>query len=197
MGAEQTVRLDSGTSITTVPSGTQAVSGTISTYNITNPNAIGSNNFSISAVPGVVAANNFISLFNPVGSGVNLMFNGAFISCSSTANNGAGVPLRGLRITAASGGTLQTNSTAIAKFKSSDATSVAEIRIGNPTVTLGAPIFNSPPAVGTNQTTPVHAMVPPPAAGPYTLVPGEGIVLRTESGLTSQVWNMSIVWSEF
>src|SRR6478752_4988367 len=102
MSAEQTVRLDGSSTITTVPSGVQTVSGTVTalpsgtqavsgtvttvpsgTQNVaitgqpiaTTPGAIAGQNFyfyNLQDAPGVVAANNFLSIFNPAGSGKNI-----------------------------------------------------------------------------------------------------------------------------
>ena len=99
------------------------------------------------AVPGVVAANNFISLFNPVASGVTISLGAAYVSSFAIAADLTPAPLNGFRITAASAGTLQTNSTAVSKFQSAMPTSLAEIRTGNPTCTIGAQIFNASPVV--------------------------------------------------
>jgi hypothetical protein len=108
--------------------------------------------------------------------------------------------MNGFRITAASAGTLQTNSTAVSKFQSSFPTSIAEVRTGNPTCTIGAQIFNASPVVTTGASagasTVQNVAAAPAVYPPFTLAEGEGIVLRTLSGLVTTLWNLSIVWAE-
>ena len=198
--AENVVKIESGT-ITALPSGTQDINllsapAVVSTTGVRSPSIKGVYDFSLSNATGVVAANNFISLFNPVGSGKVLSFGTVFVSCALAAGSTNTEPLRGFRITAASGGTLQATS-AIAKFITSDPNPVAEVRTGNPTVTAGAAIFNSPPVVsGAAGFGNVHIIPVPGGLAPFTLVEGEGIVLATTAGDVDQRWNISIVWSE-
>lgn len=150
---------------------------------------------SVSLQVGVVAANNFFSLFNPVGSGKFLSLGGFFFSSYGIGSTTASEPMRGFRITDASGGAAFTD---IAKFDSRYRDPVAEVRTTNPTVTLGPPIFNSPPPLGTGGigTQFVHAVDIPPGAGSFTLLPGEGVVARTASGDVDQFWNITCVWGE-
>lgn len=172
------------------------VNGALSFYTISNPAIRGSYDFSIANVTGVVAANNYVSLFNPVGSGRVISFGGGFVSSTSAGATSETAPMRGLRITAASAGTLVPASD-IAKFSSASPNATAEVRTGNPTVTLGAAIFNSPPTIsGSVGSTVVHQIAVPPGAGPFTFAPGEGVVLRTEAGDADQRWNLSLVWVE-
>lgn len=207
---EMRVRVDNPTtspvpisgSITTTPSGTQDV-------NITNPltdpvhvtpvkdNAItGVYVFSADEIPGVVAANNYLSLANPTGSGKLLYVGGAFVSCVTAGGSTVTSPMRGFRATAVSAGTLQAVS-ATAKFISANPNPVAEVRLGNPTATLGASIFNSPPPLSAgNGTTPVHQVLIPPNSGPFVLAEGEAIVFRQAIGDTDLRWNLSISWAE-
>lgn len=150
---------------------------------------------SISLQPGVAAANNFLSLFNPVGSGKFLSLGGLFFSSYGIGSTTASEPMRGYRVTTATGGVVFSNT---AKFDSRYQSPVAEVRTTNPSVTLGAPIFNSPPPLGTGGigTQFVHAVEIPPGAGSFTLLPGEGVVARTESGDVDQFWNITVVWGE-
>ncbi len=196
-----------GVDVPLIVSGTVSSSGTqdvniisstpvVSTTSVRSPSIDGVFVFSTGNLPGVVAANNYLSLFNPVGSGKVLSFGSAFISCVAATGSTVTDPMQGFRITAASAGTLQAANT-IAKFVTSDAAPVAEIRVGNPTVTTGAQLFNSPPAISaTTGSTNVHVIPVPGGLAPFTLVEGEGIVLRTAVGDTDQRWNLSIVWSE-
>lgn len=152
--------------------------------------------FSADEIPGVAAATNYLSLFNPIGSGKTLYVGGAFVSCVTAGGSTVTAPMRGFRITTATGGTLQAVGT-IAKFISANPDPVAEVRLGNPTVTLGASVFNSPPPLSAgNGTTPVHQVLIPPNSGPFALASGEGLVLRQATGDTDLRWNLSISWAE-
>lgn len=161
-------------------------------------NLTGAYNFSMDDMPGVAAANNFVSLFNPVASGRNLYYLGAYISTyvaggASTTRES----MQGHAITTASAGTLQASS-AIFKLDSTFPNAVAEVRTGNPTVTMGPNLFNSPPPINTTTTQYVHAVGLGFGSfgGPVVLRPGEGIVFTTDAGNTSQTWNVSIGWAE-
>lgn len=154
--------------------------------------------YSINDLPGVVAANNFVSLFNPVGSGKKLYYLGAFVSTYVTS--GASTTrqsMQGHAISAASAGTLQASS-AIFKFDSTYPNATAEVRTGNPTVTQVQNVFNSPPPINTTTTQYVHSVGIglQEFGGPVVLRPGEGIVFTTDAGNTSQTWNVSIAWAE-
>lgn len=186
----------SGT-VTALPSGTQAVSGLVSTYAGVNPAITGAYVYSISNIAGAAAGNNFISLFNPLLSGKTLLFAGAFISCAAAGSATATEPIRGYRSTTSTLGTLVVNATDVAKFQTTQPLSLAEIRTGNPTVTLGPALFNVPSATdGIVDPTTTHVVAVPPGFGPFTLAAGEGIVLRTEAGDVDQRWNLSVVWGE-
>jgi len=188
--------------LTTTPSGTQNV-------NITNPltdpvhvTPVKDNNidgvyvYSADEVPGVAAANNYLSLYNPTGSGKLLYVGGIFVSCVTAGGSTVTAPMRGYRATAVSAGTLQAAST-IAKFISANPTPIAEIRTGNPTATLGASLFNSPPALSAGSgSTAVHQVLIPPNSGPFVLAEGEGLVLRETTGDVDLRWNLSISWAE-
>jgi hypothetical protein len=152
--------------------------------------------FSADEIPGVAAANNYLSVFNPVGSGKNLYLGGVFISAVTAGGTTVTAPMRGFRTTTATGGVLQATS-ATAKFITAYPDSVAEVRTGNPTVTLGASLFNSPPPLSSGvNSTPVHQVPIPPNSAPFALAPGEGIVLREATGDTDLRWNLSIAWAE-
>lgn len=190
-----------GSVIGSAASATQPVSITgqpLTTYGVANPAIINSFVYSQAEQPGVVAANNFMSVFNPVGSGKILMFGGAFISSYIVGDTAATIEsLRGFRITAASGGTLVPNAT-VCSFDTTKPDTTMEVRTGNPTVTLGDAIFNSPPFIGAaKQSIPFVHQVPVPAGlGGFLFRPGEGIVLRTAAGDVDTRWNLSLAWSE-
>lgn len=171
----------------------------IQVTNVSSPTLRGTYDYTIADVAGVVATNNFMSIFNPVASGRTIIIVGVFVSSTASGGTSITAPMRGFRVTTATGGTLATNSTDICKLQTSAPTAAVEIRIGNPTVTLGPPFFNSPPTISASVgSTAVHVItVPPsPAATTFTLAPGEGIVLQTLSGDVDQRWNLGVVWSE-
>lgn len=205
--AEQRVFIDNSTTnpvniagtVTSTPSGTQNVAITgqpIRINTVKDPTITGVYVFSADEIPGVVAANNYLSIFNPVGSGKTVIFAGAFISSSTAGSSVTTSPMRGFRATLISGGVLQA-ANASAKFISSNPAQTAEIRTGNPAATLDGALFNSPPPISATQGgTPVHAVPVPGGTGPFTLAEGEGIVMRQAVGDVDIRWNLSIVWAE-
>lgn len=187
-------------SITTSPSGTQNVAVTgqpITTLAVKDPAITGAYVFSADEVVGVVAANNYLSIFNPVGSGKTIMFAGAFLSAVTAGGSAVTAPMRAYRATAISGGTLQADS-ASAKFVTSYPDPVAEIRTGNPAATLDGAIFNSPPALSAGSgSTAIHPVIAIASGiGTFLLAPGEGVVMRQTTGDVDLRWNLSITWAE-
>lgn len=178
---------------------TQYAQATVASYPITNPLFTGGYVFSEDEVAGVVTANNFLSLSNPVGSGKTILLAGVFVSSSTIGGVSPPIsPLRGYRSSVATGGTLQAVS-AIAKVRTNMPDPVGQIRIGSGvTATLGAAWFNSPATLASASESPgfVHQIPSAIPAGAFTLLPGEGTTLRTELGSTQQLWNISIAWSE-
>jgi hypothetical protein len=151
--------------------------------------------FSMDAVANVALANNYVSLFNPVGSGRILSVPAIFISSTLFTSSSISASLRGYRITTATGGTLQADS-AIAKLQNTYADPVAEVRTLNPSCTLGPALFNSPSPIQ-DKAAPVHDVDLPPQAPPLTLVPGEGAVIRSSAGIgASAFWNITMAWTE-
>ena len=151
--------------------------------------------YMINDVAGVVAANNFISLFNPVGSGV--VFLGLQISVSTYATTVSATPtsLVSKRITAASGGTLISAST-IPRFKTSLPDPKTVIRIGNPTVTVvGLGFAPISPIISTG-TGVSSSSASPPGNFAFVCSEGEGVVATTAAGNVNQIWNISVVWQE-
>lgn len=175
---------------------TNSINGLAGTYPAVNPSIRGGYVFSEHSTPGVVAANNFLSLSNPVGSGRIILIAGVFISQVTTGAVAVTDPLRGYLATDVAGGALEPVAQ-IGKVRSTMPDPVGEIRVG-PTATLGAAWFNSPTfqATGASTGSGVHQIPASTAAGSLTLLPGEGTVLRTESGDVNTLWNMSIAWSE-
>ena len=176
---------------------TNSTGNSVPTHAVTNPALLGGYVYSDDEVPGVVAANNYVALTNPVGSGKIILVAGVFISSTTNGAVTNPPPLRGYLASGVSGGTLISASN-IAKIRSTMPSPVGEIRIANPTATLAAGWFNSPAIHSTGAASApfVHQVPATIAAGSLTLLPGESTVLRTASGDTAQEWNISIAWSE-
>ncbi len=177
---------------------TAAINGQIGAFPVTNPAFKGGYVYSRAQTPGVVTPNNFLALYNPLGNTRSLVVAGVFLSSAIVGDITATVdPMRGWLASAISGGTLELAAT-IGKVRSTMPTPTGQIFINNPTATLGASWFNSPAVLGVaKQASPfVHQIPAAVAGGSITLLPGEGTVIRTESGDTDQRWNVSIAWSE-
>lgn len=152
----------------------------------------------VGEAPGVVAANNFMSIFNPISSGkIFIVYQFVcfpYAGAASTATGNMNVH----RVTAASGGTLRAASD-INKFVTTEPNSVAEVRTGNPTVTIlgTTPILAIPPAI-TSAGSGVSATVNiiPPSGAVFHVLPGEGIVARTTAGDVDQLWSLGFTWGE-
>lgn len=147
-------------------------------------------------VPGVVAANNFLSIFNPVGSGKALVFFSFAASSYSITTSQTPNSMQVHRTTAASGGTLVAE-TNINRFDPVNApASVAQIRTGNPTTTdVGHPLIGIPPIISTG-TGAVSGSTAPPAGAGFIVYPGAGITTHTAAGNTNQLWNIQYIWAE-
>lgn len=198
MSAENTVRID-GASVVNV-------SGTVTTANTsttplfvtqgTSPGQIYTT--LIRNTLGVVAANNFLSVFNPLGSGKNIII--AQFVCFPYAT-AAAAPTDNMevwRISAASAGT-QLAAANINKFDTTQTNSIADVRTGNPTTTLVGtlPVLAIPPAI-TSAAGGVSSTVSiiPPSGSLFTCRPGEGVVARTPAGSVGQTWSLGFSWAE-
>lgn len=177
---------------------TQYAQATVASYPISNPVFVGGYVFSDHQIPGVVTPYNHIALYNPVGSGRTVVLAGVFVSSYTEGAVAGADPLRGWFATNIAGGTLE-SSASIGRVRSTMPNAVAQVRTDNPTATLGASWFNSPAtrSNGSASAPFVHQIPAAVAAGAITFLPGEGTVIRTESGDTAQRWNISIAWSEF
>lgn len=156
--------------------------------------------YSLIDAPGVVAANNFISIFNPSNSGVIHFPLEVGFTCYSIAQVQVGASMAIYRTTAASGGTLVSASD-VNKFQTTLGNAQAEVRIGNPTVTLlnSTPLaFKAPVVAGTGGGNSGTVTVVTPVPGPLAiaLLPGEGLVFRTTSGTTAEFWCLGYSWAE-
>lgn len=147
----------------------------------------------IQDVPGVVAANNFLSVFNPIGSGKTIIFYASIVVPWASGAQTVTVSLNTFRTTAASAGTLQTAD----KFLTASPASIAQVRTGNPTVTTtGVSVGAYPPAVTSSAVGAGATAISVPSGASFICVPGEGLVLATASGSVTQLWNMGFIWAE-
>jgi len=152
--------------------------------------------YSVNEVPGVVAANNFLSLLNPAGNPYVFVVTTAFVIPYATAGTTSTVGMSTDRITAASGGTPVSKPT-IPKLNTAHPDSTADVRFGNPAATkTGYTFGHIPPAItGAGAGMGASAIIPSPGGG-LLLYPGQGVVFSTTSGETNQVWNLGWVWME-
>ena len=152
--------------------------------------------FSAQRQDSLVAGKNFISLFNPVGSGKSMVV-GAFFVSTVAGVAGTTYPMRGYRIsTQPTGGTLQATS-AICAFDTQRFSPAGEIRTNNPAVgTLGAAIFNSPSPIVKDTIGQIHQVDSPLGFNLFMLRAGEGVVMRQDVGAVGVLWNLSLIWRE-
>lgn len=146
--------------------------------------------------PGVALSNNYLSVFNPVGSGKIAIALG--FSASSYSLNTITTPssLRAFRTSAASGGT-QTTAANINRFATAFPNPVCEVRTGNPTTTNtngSNPMIGIPMVVG-NGAQNGQVVAPTPGAS-FVFLPGEGIVFNTPTGDTDVRWDLQYIWAE-
>lgn len=162
-----------------------------------NPQVDGTYILSIADVPGTATPQTFITLFNPIGSGKTVVVGGMFISTVAAAGTSATQPTRIHRISAAPTGGSVVTAADIFKFNTANPDPISVLRIGNPTVTLGAPASNTPPPVttGAGGGQFVHE-VDPPTGTTVLLAPGEGVAVHNSAGDTAQRWNISLAWAE-
>lgn len=154
-------------------------------------------NYTIIDTPGVVATNNFLSVFNPTTSLKTLALLSLAIESYSIGSSGTANSMAGYRTSAASGGTLDT---VITKYDTREPTSQVEVRVDNPTVTLttGLPVAPVGPPLSNGAGGAVTAAFTPASSAALAVAhPGEGIVFRTLAGNTNQMWNITVTWLEF
>lgn len=151
--------------------------------------------FSLERQASAALGKNFISMYNPTGSGKSLSLGGIFASYYAIAA-GPAYPLRGYRATTTpTGGTLA-GPTEICQFDSAHPPSVAEIRYNDPAATLDGAFFNSPSGIVANTVGGVHEIDAPAGFNPFLVRPGESIILRQNAGTANFFWNLSILWRE-
>jgi hypothetical protein len=153
--------------------------------------------FAMVDTPGVVAANNFLSHFNPAASGktaapLGLVIQPYAINNSSTPNS-----MTLFRTSAASVGTLISAATITRWNPGIDPNPVTEIRTGNPTVTTtGLALIGIAPIVSSGASSNSAALVAPFTIPP-TLPNSTGLVFTTAAGNVNQLWNIQYTWMEF
>lgn len=183
--AENAIRLE-GVAPTT--------SGTLPTNIVTVPS--NTYTYGLWEAPGVIAANNFLSLFNPVASGKLIVIQRLTISPYATGAASPTNNMQSFRTTAASVGTLIAAS-AVNKLDTLIPNSIAEVRINNPTcTTVGVAITAIAPAITAAAVGSSPIITTPPTGDAFIVRPGEGIVSRTAVGVVNQLWNISLVWTE-
>lgn len=146
--------------------------------------------------PGVVAANNFLSVFNPAASGVTVVGLGAVVGAYANAATTSTNSMVVSRITAASAGTLIA-AASIPRYDTTLSNPTTEVRTGNPTVTTsGLPLigFTPPIAAGAG----VSGIASPAITGAsFVMHPGQGLLFATAAGDVNQRWNIQFTWAEF
>lgn len=171
-------------------------SQSIPTYTGVDPTWTGVYFHALVDVAGTVASNNYLSIFNPVGSGKLAIALGFISSNYSGASVTGAVSLRAFRTSAHSGGTDITAAN-VNRFFTGFPNPVAQVKIGNPTTTNTNgtnPMIGIPPALGTGAQTP-ETVAPTPGAS-FVFQPGEGIVFNVPVGDVDQLWNMQYIWAE-
>jgi hypothetical protein len=172
--------------------------GTVNTVPVA-PAGINFYTSSFSAIAGQTATPyNFLSLFNPLASGKTIVIYAAFIIPWASGATSTTNPMESFRTTAASAGTL-TSGASIGKFATSQPNSVAELRTGNPTVTVsGLTLGGIPPlitAAGSGASS--LGNITAPTGASFVLVPGEGLCMRqVVAGDVDQLWNLGFIWAE-
>lgn len=165
------------------------------TYQGADPSFLGVYIHDIHDIASTVAAKNFLSLFNPSGSGRQIVVVGVSISDYSVNSVTGSTSMEVWRTTAASAGTLVAAAN-VNRFVTTMANPLAEVRTGNPTVTLAGtdPLVAFPPAQGTGAQPPTVVSPTPGAA--FIILPGQGVVFVQNAGDVDERWNIQIVWAE-
>ena len=146
--------------------------------------------------PGTTTSNNYLSVFNPIGSGkiaIALGFSAGSYSLNSVTTPSS---LRAFRTSAASAGT-QIAAASVNRFATAFANPVCEVRTGNPTTTNTNgtnPMIGIPMVVG-NGAQNGQTVSPTPGAS-FIFLPGEGIVFNVPTGDTDVRWDLQYIWAE-
>lgn len=143
---------------------------------------------------GVVAANQFISAFNPVNSGVAMLGLELSVDTFAAGSTSATDPLVGFRTSSQSGGTLIAAST-IARFAPTFPDPQIEIRTGATVATTGLAVSTVAPVISVGTGNSGKSVGTPP--GVFAVIPpGTGVTFGTASGAVNQIWDIRLVWGE-
>lgn len=152
--------------------------------------------YSLADLPGVVAANNFLSVFNPLTSPKILVFYQAQIVSYSVGEAQSANSMLINRTSAASGGT-QVAASTMPRFLTTWDNPVAEVRHANPTVTTVSPILvGVAPVISVGVGASASSTQQGPSGASFVCLPGQGLVMRTAAGDVDQRWNLSFTWAE-
>ena len=154
--------------------------------------------FGLNDTPGLVAANNFISFFNPVGSGKIMLAIQGIVNAYSVGVSSNTDSVTARYITSASGGSL-IDPGLIYPLRSDWPNPALEVRTDNPSVTLSpayGTLANFPPPISSGVGGQSSGVATTPSAAGVPFLPGEGFVYRTAAGNVNQRWNMQFVWAE-
>lgn len=179
-----------------VPDGV-TVSGTVATYPGADPAVTAIYAYTLHDVSGVSAAYNHLAFYNPPTSTRAVCVLSLRISSYNVGITGTGASMHVSPITTSASGSQVTNTQIVRQLGT--ATPMAILRTANATATISgvAAFAATPPIAGLNQASQSTLAVVASAQNPGILLsPGQGLVFRTNSGDTSQRWNISLVWSE-
>lgn len=145
---------------------------------------------------GVVAANTFLSVFNPGASGKITIFFQAEISNYSNGVCDSFNSMTANRISAASGGT-QITASNVNRFLTSWSNPVSEVRVGNPTTTTtGLPLNAWAPPISDKAGSGAQLFTSTPPGAGFVCTPGQGLSFATAAGDVNQLWKINVIWAE-
>lgn len=174
-----------------------SATGVVTTIGGLDPNIKGVYLFSMNDVPGVVAANNFLTLTNPVGSGKVILMPTVLASTYAFSAAAVSNSMIVSVATAVSGGTTET--TNVLKLNAAYPAASGVVRTGNPTATPGPALVGIPPAFNSGSgvsATIFAALEASSAAGTIVLTEGNSFLFRTAAGDVDQRHNITIAWLE-
>lgn len=146
---------------------------------------------------GVVTANTYFAIYNPVTSGRIHVAYQANVESYSIGASGTGASMLVRRFTSYTGGTLQSAST-VGRFITTMPNPRTEVLSGGPTLTgAGVPLTGFPPPFSTGTGTSSTSGRVPVSGASFVMLPGEGLAFSTTSGDTNQRWGIQYVWAEY
>lgn len=174
---------------------TVKISDNVGTLEGADPSYLGVYLAAVHDIPATVAAQRFLSLFNPSGSGRVLVVLGVTVQDYSVNSVTASTSMEVWRASAASAGTLQAAAN-VNRFLTTFPNPSAEVRTANPTVTLSGTdaLVGFAPSLGSGAQSP-NAASPTPGAS-FVILPGQGVVFVQNAGDVDERWNVQIIWAE-